>query len=215
MAKNLQATTPTVPDSPLGDAVPVTLSAPADSPMSVVYEFSPMFLLMAAPRRYQTDGDGAVVLNLSKLLIEPGINGVDSFGNYNVAVAAAQSRGEVVIPIAAARAEDTPDGHPGYLRETPTKRGPYYHTAWERLEVHAGIGVVVPVDRAGYRRWLGALVERGVVPPIHASVLRHLRDRTEDTLQAASDRPGAGGQRAVALAKVQLAALDKRVEGAA
>jgi hypothetical protein len=196
----------------------VTLRPPAESPQSVRYEPSPPFLLVWAPLRYQLDADGEIIPQLGKMPIEPGINGVNARGGYAVAKAAQAERGRLVLDPGEhyCTAADTPDGQPGYLRATQTAAGPYHHTPWERLEVHAGQGTIIEHDPEGYRAWLRALVDRGHIPEVHPSVVARLRDRTEATLDSASARGESRGQKAaVELAKRQLDALDKRAGGAA
>ena len=172
------------------------------------YESSPRFLLTWAPKRYQLDVEGRVFPQLGKLYLQPGLNGVDSKGGWAMAKVLQEERGRIVLMPETATAEDTPDGLPGYLRATKTAAGEHYHTAWERLEVHAGDGVIVPIDPDGYRAWLSALEDRGVLPPIHRRVIERLRHQAQTALENASSRKSVGAARTVQMAEKQIAALD-------
>lgn len=207
MAANLKARQTKALTAPPDESRPVSLAPPAASPRSVAYEPSPAFLLIWAPQRYQMDADGGILPQLGKMPIEPGINGVDARGGWAIAKAMQEQRGRIVITEAMCLAEDTPDGQPGYLRATQTGSGPYHHTAWEKLEVHAGKGAIVSRDPDGYRRWLVALEERGHIPQMHDSVRRRLIDLAQAELDGASSRQGIGAERAAKLAQRQLDGL--------
>ena len=200
-ARAAPATTPT-------DATPYTVQADRASPKSVAYEPSPPFVLFHGPRRFQLDAEGVVIPSLSKMSIEPGVGGVTASGKWANARAGREEGGEVMIPESACVAADTPDGHPGYVRRTMTASGPYFHTPWERLEVHAGQGVIVSHDQPGYRKWLAALVTRGVIDPVHPAVVRVLRDQVEATLVASSERKSHAASVTVKMCEAQLKGLD-------
>ena len=190
------------------EAPPYTVQMDRASPKSVSYEPSPPFVLFHGPRRYQIDAEGAVIPSLSKMSIEPGIGGVTASGKWAGARAGREEGGEIMIPESACVGEDTPDGHPGYVRRTMTASGPYYHTPWERLEVHAGQGVIVSHDQAGYRRWLEALVTRGIIDAAHPSVIRTLRDQVEATMVAAGERKSHAAAAIAKMCEAQIKGLD-------
>jgi len=195
-------------------ARPVSMTPPALSPRSVRYEHSPPFFLVWAPLRYQTDAAGDVIPQLSKMPLEPGVNGVDKTGAWHIAAAEQHRLGRVLLTEDMCHAEDTPDGLPGYLRATDTATGDHHHTAWERLEVHAGRGRIVERDAAGYRAWLVALVARGDLPLMHPSVRRDLIERANASLDSASSRIGIGAERAVKLVTTQIKRLEADDEAA-
>jgi len=171
-------------------------------------EMEPPFVLFHHPRRWQLDGDGLPIPSLAKMAIEPGVGGVDARGNWSIARAQREQNGESMIPETSATAADTPDGRPGYVRRTLTGAGPYFHTAWERIVVTDGEGKVEQVDAAGYRRWLIALVARGVIPDISDRTIVRLQETLERSLSGEADRATEGSKRAAAAIKRQISGLE-------
>jgi len=196
---------------PATEAQPYSVQTDAGSARSARFnlsEMEPPFVWFFHPRRWMLDGDGTPLPSLAKMAIEPGINGVDARGNWATARAQREQGGEVMVPEAAARATDTPDGQAGYVRRTITAAGPYFHSAWEQIAVRDGEGSIEQVDHAGYRRWLAALVQRGVIPSISDRTLTRLRETLERSLAGEVDRDTEGSKRAAAAIKRQLTGLD-------
>lgn len=149
---------------------------------------SPEFFLRAHPFSWNMDGDGNLFPCLDRLWKMPGLNNVDEFGDTSMAEAISSKEGWKTIPLEAAEAGDTPDGRPGYLRGYPTRRGGMvWVTAWESPEVLAD-RVVWHSDQAGYRKWLDALVTRGVVARPHASVVEEKIQELVSQLQQAQSQ---------------------------
>lgn len=194
------------------EAQPYSVQAAAGSARAAQFaksEMEPAFLLFHHPRRWQLDADGQPIPALAKMAIEPGIGGVDARGNYSIARAQREQAGETMIVEVAARATDTPDGQPGYVRRTLTAAGPYFHSAWERINVVDGEGRLEQLDPAGYRRWLRALVERGVIPDVSERTVTRLRETLERSLTGEVSRDTEGAKKAVKAIQRQIDGLDK------
>lgn len=127
---------------------------------------APMFVLVFSPSRWHVLG-GRLVPMLSKLPLEPGINGVErnKDGRWRLAKLRARLEEEDRILIDFALA---PDGR-SYMKEVMTRAGqgggsdlrPTYITVWE--SAHAGDSRTY-TDIDGYSKWLSDLVQTGKLP---------------------------------------------------
>lgn len=171
-----------------GEAVTVgTRSASEQRPE---LEVTPPFLLMAHPHRWMVieGGNGPELLpELATLPVEPGVGNVNEHGDPSLAMAK-RSRGDwIIIPEAMARATDTPDGRPGYVRRFSGRRGFMHVTAWDKIKVVAG-RLVRGSDQERYHAWLRRLVNDGVIPAPDPDVIEAMLDRARTRADRAGSR---------------------------
>lgn len=167
------------------------------SALPVVEPF-PGFLLYAQPLAWEVveiDGEAVAVPILSRLPLSPGVGGVTSHGDASVAVAQKQARGCIVIRDEWVTAEETADGHPGYLRRLTGRNGEQHHTAWTRPELNAAGHVVWSHDADGYNRWRASLVGKHIPAP-DARVLGDMADMVRTRLDRIAGRPTTPGNEA-------------------
>ena len=174
----------------------------------------PDFYLRHHPLSWAVDADGELVPVLDKLHKVPGLNCVDRHGDTTLAEAISAREGWTLIPLAAAEKTDTPDGRPGYVRGYPTARGGVaWVAAWQTPESIGG-KVVWRSDQIGYRAWLKALVERGVIAPPSDVVIESVRQGLQSQLQQAEAQQAFSPVAAAKVAglKAQIARLAQSAE---
>ena len=171
-----------------GEAVTVGTRSAQDQLPNL--ETSPKFLLMAHPHRWMViDGeDGPELLpELATLPVEPGIGNVNEFGDPSLAVAHRSRKDWIVIPETQARASDTTDGNPGYVRRYRGRRGLTHLTAWSTLRVVAG-KAIYGTDTVRYYAWLRRLLRDGVIPAPDPDIIEAMLDRAHKRADRAGSR---------------------------
>jgi len=127
---------------------------------------SPSFFLKWHPARWYM-ANGRLLPCLGKLVIEPGINGVDARGGHTIAKAEADRRGWTIIPW-----EVIPDG---YVRAYDVRGGVAHMTRWERPKA-IGNRAIIKTDEKGYHAFLQHLLDEGIVPPPDPDIVDAMSD---------------------------------------
>lgn len=176
-------------------------------------EIQPPFLMFHSPESwYLVDGeDGPELLPLlSQIPVEAGIGNVDRFGDPSLMIGKKQSKGWTMIPESAARASDTPDGRPGYLRSVQARRGKTHFITWMGWRSVAGRASIVTNDRS-YQAWLRSLLERGIIAPCDPAIVERKLDEARVRLGRAEQRdtkPGSIAERLAMQARERVATLE-------
>jgi len=149
------------------------------------------FLLTVSARDLAVDSEGYLLAVVCKLLVRPGLNGVEERRgkvSHDGAILKHQRDGRVVVPddipcsaFGAARAASEKDAR-GITRATctyrsthrPTEGAPQYHDCWQRYELDEYGGWYLETDADGYMAFLRSLAAWLDPQPHH---LRALADR--------------------------------------
>lgn len=139
------------------------------------------FWFLHHPARWQVM-DGELLPNLGRMSGEPGIGGVDKFGDTAAAEISHARRGWKKIPW------DVIEG--GYLRRYDGRGGDVHMSIWEQPKQIAN-RTIIKLDREGYKEFLRSLIAAGVIDPPDpdlldgmAEVLRSKIARAPDTAHA-------------------------------
>ena len=150
-----------------------TVNAPAQVP----------FFYMAHPNRYDLF-DGELLPVLSKLRLQPGVEGVDHRGDHMLAKTAKERRGWQLIEWGAVECEAFGQSYPEYLHYFDGKAGRIYVEVWTKPVQMRGGTPSWQTDSEGYKQFLRAIVAAGLVPEPDPSLTESLEAR----LQASIDR---------------------------
>lgn len=141
------------------------------------------FFYMAHSNRYDLF-DGELLPVLSKLRLQPGIEGVDHRGDHMIAKAAKERRGWELIDWDALRCSAFGQDHTEYLHYFDGKAGRIYVEIWTKPVQMRGGTPSWQTDQEGYRQFLRDLVAKDLVPPPDPNLIESLEAR----LQASIDR---------------------------
>ena len=143
-----------------------TPTKPSGQRQKVNLPRTPPYYLKWHPLRWQCI-EGEWLPQLGRLVMEPGIGGVDSRGNTQLAEVAAARRGWTIIPW-----EVIPDT---YLQVVEGTRGPVYLSRF--LEVkQIGTRAILKTDKEGWLDFLRMLMDEGIITPPDPDVLEFLTD---------------------------------------
>lgn len=178
------------------------------------------FLMYAHPNRWMLveDEDGwALLPSLAEIPVEPGVAGTDHRGDPSVGIAARTTkRGWTLIPEAAARPQDTPDGQGGYVRRIAGQAGPHHCTAWTAMRMVGNRPIVKP-NLPSYFAWLRSLIDRNIIPAADPAVIEGLLDQHRERRDRAGARDlvnNAFAKRLFDQADAQVKALEQLLEDA-
>jgi len=155
---------------PAGDMPPIAGGASQAEPRPEIVP-APPFLLLHHPRKWHVM-EGLVVPILTKLVLKSGSNGVyiERNGAYNISLAIADKRSKGWTELPA-----NVDGN-SYLKKDGMGG---WITRWE--EVHPGLDYTV-TDSQEYALWCRMLVDDGIIPEPHISVILRLRDHHQSQI---------------------------------
>ena len=135
--------------------------------------------------------DGEWLPSLRKMLIEPGVGGVDKLGGTTLAETVRVKQGWTILPWHLVPA-DVPGGSylRRYLAQGPAHAAYFHVSAWERPRALGGRVVDSEIDLEGYRAWLRWLVEEGHVAPITPEAVAFHGDRLSSEITRLEGRVG-------------------------
>ena len=187
-----------------------SMSSEAAGVVRHTHEPSQPFFLLHHPRNWRIVAEGldapAIVPDLQKLPLQPGVNGVRTrqphepeSATYQRAVEELSRDGfSVLMPDEVIPADCLPDGleGEGYLREylcrgpISQRNGSHYVEVWSVPQpVYPGEVQRYKFDRAAYHRWLVHLVESGRVEAPTAEVREQLASRLGRRVDRAKSMP--------------------------
>lgn len=164
------------------------------------------FLLMYHPLRW-TFADGEYLPNLGKMVLEPGVGGVDKSGDSALAETIKRKKGWIPIPWSC-----VPSGTPGgqyiqrYHARGPSGADWYHCEIWEQPRQLAGRVMSSVIDDEGRKRWLRWLVAEGHVPPISDEARELLAANKVSQLQRLEGKAATNPER-IEAARGQLEAM--------
>lgn len=174
---------------------------------------TPNFIYRYNPARWQfvkVDADYRLLPLLGKMVIEPGVGGVDKRGDYTRAVAKGMQDGWVNIPQSLCPPDMTPDGQPGYVRATDSRHGTHHHDAFVTIGSVGPRAKTTP-NMAAYYRWLSWLVDEGHIPQPDPMVMEVLVDKAAKNLERKIGAAGSN-QRAAGALVPKLATFDAMIK---
>ena len=154
----------------------ITRAAPAPAPRVPA---CPRFLYFWRPDRYQA-AHGAIVPGVVKMVVEPGVNGVDAKGNPDGAIATRVRRGWILIP------EDVDGDGTSYLARRTNHEGKVF---WldQFAPVHNGSSHVGDGSEK-FAGWLVSLMDRGVIAKPAPYIVEALQEELGEAAQRLEDR---------------------------
>tara|TARA_Y100001973_G_C5160252_1_gene313127 strand:+ start:816 stop:1274 length:459 start_codon:yes stop_codon:yes gene_type:complete len=117
--------------------------------------------------------DGELLPNLGRLTGEPGIGGVDKYGDTAAAEISYARRGWKKIPW------DVVEG--GYLRKYDGRTGAVHLSIWEHPKQIAN-RTIIKLDKEGYKTFLRGLIDAGVIDPPDPDLLDGMAENLRSTI---------------------------------
>ncbi len=167
----------------VGKQVKVAQSQVGSGAIPSTVKARPPFVFTCSQRSWGYDEEAGEWLPvLSRMLLDPGMNGVAGDGNPATAITEHEQRGRTVI-----RSEDPRlvDGlYRFYLREFPRQGpGPFWLSQFESVEIMPGGHVFVERNEVAYREFRRFLVTSGLVPALDPRWKRVILSEMRSTLQ--------------------------------
>jgi hypothetical protein len=140
--------------------------------------------------------DGEFLPNLLKIVIEPGVGGVDKSGDSSLAETLRAKQGKVILPWSL-----VPPGTPGgqyihrFLARGPKGADWYHCEVWETPRQLAGRVMQSVIDTEGRRAWLRWLVAEGHIPQISDEAREFLAAGKHSELQRLSGKAATAPER--------------------
>lgn len=189
------------------DLAPEPMPSPVGQTAGLPHLPRAPFKLTYHPRRWAFR-DGKFYPVLKTVSLEPGIGGVDRYGDSTVADAGRMRQAEIEIPWTA-----MPAGGPAtYLQRYPTRSGGWYHCeVWEHPRYLADQVVASDVDADARDEWLLWLVDAGYVQPITREAKELLREAARTDVRYLTGQARTGSPivlEELRVAQEYLAALD-------
>ena len=146
------------------------------------------FFLCSHPSRWALFGDRLLPI-LDRMKIKPGVNGVDHRGDYGLSMLQRQREGWTVIPWDAVACHANGREYPEYIATYEGKNGPIHQLIWSTPnQLNSTAAATWATDSVGYRRFLGDLVDNGIIPPPDPNLLTHLIERAQAEIDRMTPR---------------------------
>jgi len=166
---------------------------------------SDQFYYQWHPARWQVM-DGELLPVLRTLAVTPGLRCVTSTGDMSLASAEAAKNDWTTIPWDAVRL--TMPERRTYVSKYEGKRGPVHLSCWE-TPWQVGARAQTRTDHQGYRAWLRALMQRGIISPPAPEIVAGMIDFARAKVARNANQPESD---LYALASRELEQLERAVE---